>query len=98
MVYWTWDDNKNRVNKRKHGLSFETAQLVFRDSLMAHRPDPSSDEERWHTIGMVGGVIVMVAHTWPQPRPATGVEAGRIISARKATAHERRAYEEGSFH
>ncbi len=90
---WTWDDNKNRVNKQKHGLGFETARLVFDDPLMAQRPDPNPDEDRWHTIGMIGGVIV--AHTWPKPEHGTSLEAGRIISARKATAHERRAYEEG---
>lgn len=94
---WTWDENKNRRNQQKHGLSFETAQLVFDDPLMAHLPDPHGDEERWHTIGMIGTGIVVVAHTWPKPEPETGVEVGRIISARKATAHERRAYEEGNF-
>ena len=94
---WTWDKNKNRINKQKHGLSFETAQFVFDDPLMAHRPDPHTDEERWHTIGMIGGLVVIVAHTWPKPELETGVEVGRIISARKATAHERRAYEEGDF-
>jgi uncharacterized DUF497 family protein len=26
-----WDANKNRANKRKHGVSFEEAQTVFRD-------------------------------------------------------------------
>ena len=40
---------------------------------------------------------VLVVHTWPQPDPDTGEEVGRIISARKATSHERRAYEEGAF-
>ena len=94
---WTWDEDKNRINTQKHGLSFETAQLVFDDPLMAHRPDPHADEERWHTIGMIEGVAVMVAHTWPTAAPGTGVEEGRLISARKATAHERRAYEEGDF-
>ena len=94
---WTWDANKNRINKRKHGLSFETARLVFDDPLMVHRPDPHEDEERWHTIGMIENVAVIVAHTWPKPEPGTGVELGRIISARKATPHERRAYEEGNF-
>lgn len=94
---WTWDEDKNRINTQKHGLSFETAQLVFDDPLMAHRPDPPADEERWHTIGMIEGVAVMVAHTWPTAAPGTGVEEGRLISARKATAHERRAYEEGDF-
>jgi hypothetical protein len=42
-------------------------------------------------------VVVFVVHTWPEPDPDTGEEVGRIISARKATAHERRAYEEGVF-
>ena len=70
---------------------------MFDDPLMAHLPDPHVDEERWHTIGMIGNVIVVVAHTWPKPEPETSVEVGRIISARKATAHERRAYEEGNF-
>ena len=96
-LHWTWDENKNRINTRKHGLSFETAQFVFDDPLMAHRRDPHGDEERWHTIGMIGQVVVIVAHTWPQPAPGTAVAVGRIISARKATAHERRAYEEGDF-
>ena len=94
---WTWDGNKNRANKRVHGLSFETAQRVFDDPLAASREDRHSIEERWHTIGMIGGVVVLVVHTWPQPNPATGEEVGRIISARKATSHERKAYEEGGF-
>lgn len=94
---WTWDDNKNRVNRRKHHLSFETARLVFDDPLAAHRPDSGSGEERWHTIGMVGRVVIIVAHTWPERQVAGQGETGRIISARKATPHERRTYEEGSF-
>lgn len=96
-MHWTWDENKNRINKRKHGLGFETAELVFEDPLMIQRPDPHSDEGRWHTVGMIGNVVVVVAHTWPRTRHGTGVEGGRIISARKATAHERRAYEAGNF-
>jgi uncharacterized DUF497 family protein len=94
---WTWDDEKNRTNKRDHGLSFETAQLVFRDPLAASRRDPDPSEERWQTIGLIGHVIVFVVHTWPEPDPDTGEEVGRIIGARKATSHERRAYEEGEF-
>ena len=42
-------------------------------------------------------MVIIVAHTGPRPEPGTGTAAGRIISARKATAHERRAYEEGDF-
>jgi uncharacterized DUF497 family protein len=94
---WTWDDAKNRTNKRDHGLSFETAQWVFRDPLAASRRDPAASEECWQTIGMIGHVIVFVVHTWPEPDPYSGAEVGRIISARKAISHDRRAYEEGAF-
>ena len=94
---WIWDDAKNRTNKRDHGLSFETAQLVFRDPLAASRRDPEPGEERWHTIGLIAYVVVLVVHTWPDLDPDTEEEVGRIIGARKATAHERRAYEEGEF-
>jgi uncharacterized DUF497 family protein len=48
-------------------------------------------------VGLVGPVILFVVHTWQEPDPATGEETGMIISARKATAHERKAYEEGKF-
>ena len=92
---WTWDPNKNRANRRVHGLGFETAQLVFDDPLAASRPDPHP--QRWRTIGMIGEVVVLVVHTWLGPDPATGEEGGRIISARKATSRERNAYEEGGF-
>lgn len=93
---WVWDAHKNRINKRKHGLSFETAELVFSDQFALSRPDPSW-EERWQTIGLVGHVAVIVVHTEPTYDPATGEELGRIISARKATSYERKTYEEGQF-
>jgi len=96
-LHWTWAADKNRINKRKHGISFETAQLVFDDPLALSQPDTASGEERWHTIGMIGGIVVLVVHTWPAPDAATDDEVGRIISARKATRHERRAYEEGAY-
>ena len=48
-------------------------------------------------MGMIGHVVVFVVHARPEPDPDTGEEVGRIISARKATSHERRAYEEGEF-
>lgn len=93
---WTWDAKKNCANKLAHGLSFETALLVFDDPLAASRPDPESEEERWQTVGMVGTVVLFVVHTWPEPEE-NGEEIGRIISARKATAREKRAYEEGAL-
>ncbi len=96
-VRWTWDENKNRSNLRKHGLSFETAALVFADPLMVQRPDPHSEEERWLSVGLVGNVVIVVSHTSPAPETSAEPGVRRIISARKATSHERRAYEEGEF-
>jgi uncharacterized protein len=89
---WTWDPVKAEANRRKHGVSFELAQRVFDDPLALSRPDPEPEEERWQTVGLIEGVIVFVIHTAPDDE-----ETGRIISARKATAHERKAYEEGEF-
>ncbi len=88
---WIWHQAKNEANLRRHGLSFEAAVLVFDDPLSATREDPYPYEQRWRTIGMVGTQVVMVVHTWPDFD--TGIR--RIISARKATRHERKAYEEG---
>lgn len=94
---WTWDPVKSRSSRRKHGLGLDTAALVFGDPLAASRPDTETEEERWQTIGLIGAVAIVVVHTTPRPDPGDGVEVGRIISARKATTHERRAYEEGDF-
>lgn len=91
---WVWDEEKNRINKRDHGLSFETAQLVFNDPLAMSQADPHPDAARWQTMGLVGTVLLFVVHTWPDTDPVTGQKTGRIISARKATSHERKAYEE----
>jgi uncharacterized protein len=96
-LQWIWDQHKDRSNQRKHHLSFKTAQLVFDDPFALSRPDPYPDEERWQTIGMIGVVAIFVIHTGPEPDPDSGEEMGRIISARKATAHERKAYEKGEL-
>jgi len=96
---WIWDEQKNRINRRDHGVSFETAQLVFNDPLAITLPDPFPREERWRTIGSASAqfeVLLFVVHTWPEA-DESGEEVGRIISARKATRSERRAYEKGAF-
>ncbi|MEI9931114.1 MAG: BrnT family toxin [Rhizomicrobium sp.] len=80
---WTWDSRKDRGNRRAHGLDFETAALVFDDPLATSRLDDTTEEERWQTVGKIGGVIVFVVHTWPEP-DGRGEVIGRIISARKA--------------
>jgi hypothetical protein len=89
-----WDEKKNKANRAKHKVSFETATLVFEDPRMISVLELVEEgEERWQTVGMAVGVSVMfVAHTF---RERDGEEVVRIISARKATPRERRMYEEG---
>ena len=86
-----WDEVKNRRNLEKHKISFETARLVFDDPHSRSIQDRVvDDEQRWQTVGMIKGLIVLVAHTYL----AEGEEEViRIISARKATRAERRVYE-----
>ena len=94
---WIWDLGKAVANRSKHGLSFETAVLVFDDPFHASKPDPHPDGDRWQTIGLVGPVLLLVVHTWPEADSDEDEAVGRIISARKATARERKVYEEGSL-
>jgi uncharacterized protein len=85
-----WDEAKNRENLRKHDVEFETAKLVFHDLFaMTTRADSDeAEEERWITIGSIGrNALLHVVTTWRG-------EIVRMISARKATAIERRSYEE----
>ena len=91
----TWDENKSRSNKVKHGVSFDVARLVFHDPLHLSRLDRIVDgEKRWQTLGQVAGVLVLlVAHTWEDD---DGEMIIRIISARKANGQERKRYEEGT--
>lgn len=87
-----WDAGKADANIRKHGVSFETARLVFADPFHFSEVERIADGEvRWRTLGVVGGfTLLVVAHTW---REANGGEVVRIISARRAEKHERRRYE-----
>ena len=87
-----WDENKNATNKIKHGIDFETAKFVFNDPLHVSIQDRhENDGERWQTLGLVNNVVVLlVAHSIIEENNA---EIIRIISARKATKHERNHYE-----
>lgn len=81
-----WDEEKNRANQKKHGVSFETAAYVFYDEYYIEMYDfeHSTDEDRYIAIGMVGDLLFVVF-----------TERGeniRLISARLATESERRLY------
>jgi len=88
-----WDERKNRQNQQKHGVSFELAQEAFFDPFcLAISDRVMDDEQRWWTIGRIETLtILVVVHTL---RDELGEEVIRIVSARKATARERRFYEE----
>ena len=88
-----WDPAKARTNLRKHGVSFETAALVFADPFAVFDQDRiEAGELRWVAIGSVEGFRVLaVAHV---VRVQDGEEVIRIISARKADRKEKRRYEE----
>jgi uncharacterized DUF497 family protein len=81
------------MNRQKHGISFETAVLVFDDAHQVTMADRTVDGElRWQTIGMVNAIhVLLVAHT---VSGSGEEEVIRIISARKATRRERRVYAE----
>ena len=57
-----WDDNKNQINIRKHGISFETAALVFADEDRIEYYDKlhSQDEDRYVVLGCVQGILYVV--------------------------------------
>ncbi len=88
---WTWDPRKAATNVAKHSVTFELAAYVFADPLHVSEPDPHPDGNRWRTIGYAGRACLYVVHTLIEP----DFESGRIISARPATNHERRRYEQG---
>ena len=99
---FTWDEQKNRANEKKHGISFETAILVFDDPFNVSAQDREVEgEPRWQTIGMVNGIhVLLVAHTLDVDLDRgldqdDDGEVIRILSARRATRRERGIYAQG---
>lgn len=91
---FTWDRKKETTNIKKHGVSFEQASYVFADpfALNSYDEGHSQDEERWVLLGKsLNETILLVVHTF---RDDDGKEFVRIISARKATKKEEKAYKE----
>ena len=90
-----WEPNKARLNRRKHGVTFEQAATVFRDPRAVSVFDDahSGKEDRWITMGLsaAGGVLV-VHHTF-EDRDGTTVRI-RVFSSRKATTKEADQYGE----
>ncbi len=81
-----WDEEKDKQNKQKHGVDFETAARVFFDPYYVEFPDDfhSDEEPRNKVIGLVHNLLLVIF--------TDREDAKRIISARKANAKERSAY------
>ena len=89
MTEFTWDERKAKANLRKHGVTFEEAVTVFGDVLSLSVDDPAN------RIGTVLLGISEVQRLLLVVSAELDDLAIRIISARRATSHERRRYEEG---
>ena len=90
---YEWNEEKNRLNQQKHGISFEEAREVFDDALQISKLDKrfSYFEERWITIGSTSKhKVLVVANLFFTD---DGEEIIRIIGARKANKQERDSYE-----
>ena len=89
-ISFSWDDRKNKANQAKHKVSFEEAKSVFFDesAIEYYDPDHSKSEDRFLMLGFSYKVRVLVVSFTLRKEEAEI----RIISARKATKTERKAY------
>ena len=85
-----WDPEKASSNFKKHGVRFSDAEVaLFDPNAMTHEDEDAEGEQRFVSIGTdVIARIVVVVYAYRGKNV-------RVISARKATRKERRAYEEG---
>lgn len=89
-IRFEWDQKKNTLNKRKHGVSFEEGQTVFADEhgLLLDDPDHSEEEDRFILLGLSSSLhLLVVCHTYRKDDRVV-----RIISSRKATISEQKQY------
>ena len=96
---YEWDEEKNRLNQKKHGVSFEIASLVFEDEhcLVGLDRVDETGEARWHAVGAarlssLTAVVLYVVHVYREE--IDGEEITRIISARRANKDDFRRYQE----
>ena len=90
MIRFEWDENKNRLNQKKHGISFREAQTVFYDdeAIVIDAPEHSEEEERFIILGFSSNAnLLVVCHCYRASETVI-----RIISARKATKTEAKFY------
>jgi uncharacterized protein len=85
-VKFEWDERKRQSNLKKHLLDFEDAEIVFAGVVITVPDDLKEyNEERWFSLGLLDGVVVVISHTDREDRI-------RIISMRKAVRYEAETY------
>lgn len=91
VLRFSWDEHKNQLNRRKHGVSFEEAQTAFLDerAKLYFDPDHSEEEDRFILLGLSYQLrVLVVCHCHREEDQVV-----RIVSARKATRRERCSYD-----
>ena len=91
-IRFEWDEEKNQANIKKHDVSFPEAKTVFYDinALLINDPAHSEDEERFIILGLSKNLrILVVCHCYRESESVI-----RLISARKASATEKKIYGE----
>lgn len=89
-VRFEWDEKKNSLNKRKHGVAFTEAQTAFADEngLLLDDPDHSDSEDRFILLGLSSNIrLLVISHTYLKDDATI-----RIISVRKASRSEQKQY------
>jgi uncharacterized DUF497 family protein len=90
QLRFEWDKEKERINIRKHGISFEEARMVFYDekAIQFFDPDHSEDEDRFLLLGISFKLrILIVCHCFRESETVI-----RLFSARKADREEEQEY------
>jgi len=81
-MQFEWDENKRRSNLAKHGVDFSDASKVFEGPTLTFEDDRFAySEQRFITMGLLQGNVVVVAHTESQ-------NDVRVISMREGTKYE----------
>ncbi|TGM18748.1 BrnT family toxin [Leptospira meyeri] len=91
-MYFEWDEEKEKINIEKHGLSFSQASLVFGDPRTIYLPDPDHSEGEYREIalGKIENITIVVVIF--VERSTNSKEIMRIVSARRATKNEEAQY------
>lgn len=95
IIKFIWDENKNKLNIKKHGISFEEAKTIFFNFPLEvfYDPEHSEDEDRYIAFGHSNqDRFLLVVHM--ENKNGTQI---RIISARKATKKETKQFLENKI-